>query len=286
VLDLWYTDDGCFVGKADLVVKAYNLLLSPLSAIGLSVNASKCVMWRQAVELDTHQCPVPTVFSTTSPSALTVLGFPVAGTLTAQLKFAEDAAAKAIAASAAISSLNHAQGEAVLLRACGPTSRLRHLLRFDVDQHFAAKLAEADSCTLRLAERIIGRPPPDGWQRLAATPINDGGLGFDLVRDVDGRALSQWARDSAFKSLAAAAEDDRTNSLDAGTLLGLIEVALARPLPTAPSARAELSDVNEARDDAWIRSASSRAPFASAFLLASPGPDTTLDDNEFHDGRA
>jgi hypothetical protein len=32
-----------------------------------------------------------------------------------------------------------------------------------------------------------------------------------------------------------------------------------------------------------LRGASARAPFASAFLLATPGPDTTLDDAEFRD---
>jgi hypothetical protein len=283
VLDLWYADDGCLVGKEGPVVRAYKALLAPLASIGLEVNPAKCLMWRQLADAGADPSPVPTVEAASGQQALTVLGFPAAGTPEALLQFAQAAVTKATAASAAIAALHHAQGEAVLLRACGPTSRLRHLLRFGVGPRFVDTICEADRATLQHAERIIGRPPPRGWHELAAKTVGEGGLGFELLRNVDGRSLSQGALDASARTVLAAAEDDRANGLDPGQLLAYLEDARARPLPDEPVASARVADERALDDGAWLRAASSRAPHASDFLLATPGPDTILDDDEFHD---
>jgi hypothetical protein len=47
--------------------------------------------------------------------------------------------------------------------------------------------------------------------------------------------------------------------------------------PRSPAATDERDNV------AWLREESARAPFASAFLQAAPGPGTTLEDAEFRD---
>ena len=62
--------------------------------------------------------------------------------------------------------------------------------------------------------RIIARPPPTGWQDLVARPINSGGLGFELLRNLDCRALTSAALDSASRSVIHAMEQDSEQGLD------------------------------------------------------------------------
>lgn len=191
LLDLWYADDGCLLGEESEVLRAYASLLVPLAAIGLAINPAKCQLWRQTPlsggESSAH--PVPTVDAASSSTAFTVLGLPVAGHAAAMGSFATSAVAKAASASAAIASLHHAQGEATLLRACGPTSRLRHLLRFGIDASVRSALPQADEATLQHAARIIGRPLPPGWEDTAASPVNAGALDGSSWR-LDCRAFS------------------------------------------------------------------------------------------------
>ena len=46
VLDLWYADDGCLIGDEAAVLDAFRRLSDPLAAIGMTVNATKCRLWR------------------------------------------------------------------------------------------------------------------------------------------------------------------------------------------------------------------------------------------------
>jgi hypothetical protein len=214
------------------------------------------------------------------------LGLPVAGGEEALRQFATLAVRKAERAAADIANLHHAQGESVLLRACGPTSRLRHLLRFNLSTSVTNILAEADTCTLDHAARILGRPPPPGWEAVAAKAINNGGLGFELLGHLDLGDLSRRASDLVAATLLGAIEDDRAHGLDPALLLRYLEAVRSRPPPVElpPPELPRSSAMADGRDNvAWLREESARAPFASAFLLAAPGPGTTLEDAEFRD---
>jgi hypothetical protein len=284
LLDLWYADDGYLVGNEADVVRAFAALQAPLASVGLTINPSKCQLWTQSACPSSSTLAVPASVAASSPTALSVLGLPVAGSEAAMRSFATSAVTKATAAAADIANLHHAQGESVLLRACGPTSRLRHLLRFSVSDSVAAVLTDADAVTLQHATRILGRPPPSGWETVAAQSVSDGGLGFELLTNLDCRTLSSTASDLVSLTLLGAADDDRAHGLDPGLLLRYREAAHSRPLPAVLAPPGPTASRGTPLDDAaWLRAASARAPFASAFLLATPGPDTTLDDAEFRD---
>ena len=142
-------------------------------------------------------------------------------------------------------------------------------------------LYEADIHTLASVERLVARPCPRGWERVAASPINSGGLGFQLLRGIDVRSLVLTSRESAAASVRQALLLETTGTAAHSLLLNLLQTITSRPLPDAPSPP---SNEPVARDDVdWLRQASAKAPHSSCFLLSAPGPYTTLSDEEFHD---
>jgi hypothetical protein len=264
------------------------------------MNPAKCQLWMQSEPtLSSTAIAVPVSVAASSLSAFTVLGLPVSGGEKSLCQFATSAVRRAECAAADIANLHHAQGESVLLRACGPTSRLRHLLRFNLTASVTTVLLEADKCTLEHAARIIGRPPPPEWESVAVKAINNGGLGFELLGNLDFNDLSRKASELVVATLLGAIEDDQAHGLDSGKLQRYLEAVRSKLAPTvlatpqSMSMEASHSQVAEqprsitkadCRDNVtWLREESARAPFASAFLHAAPGPGTTLEDAEFRD---
>lgn len=45
VIDLWYADDGCLLGRAADLLTAYRTLEPLFAAINLSINSNKCALW-------------------------------------------------------------------------------------------------------------------------------------------------------------------------------------------------------------------------------------------------
>ena len=214
-------------------------------------------------------------------SPLTVLGFPITCTEDSLLDFERHAVDYATKTLGFISRLRHAQGEACILRAWGPTAKLRHLLRLTDSAELRSCLYEADIHTLASVERLVARPCPPGWERVAASPINSGGLGFQLLRDIDVRSRVSTSRESAAASVCQALLWETTGTAVHSLLSNLIQTLTSRPLPDAPSPP---SNEPVARDDVdWLRPASAKAPHSSYFLLSAPGPYNTLSDEEFHD---
>ena len=117
---------------------SFRRLSAPLAAIGLAINATKCQLWRNGAHQAAGDPGVPSQFVELSPLPPVVLGYPVAGNTEALGAFVRSAVDKATKAIDKVAKLHHAQGEAVVLRQCGPTNRLRHLLRFAIDEHTAA----------------------------------------------------------------------------------------------------------------------------------------------------
>jgi hypothetical protein len=271
------------VGSEVEVARAYAALQDPLASIGLIVNPSKCQLWTQAAGSCSTALGVPIIVAGSSPNALSVLGLPAAGDEAALRRFVESAVTKTVGVTADIAKLQHAQGESIILRGCGPTSRLRHLLRFHLPASALTALQEADEATLQHVARILGRPPPPGWESMVAQNINNGGLGFELLTNLDSRTLSRQASDLVTSTIVEAAEDDRAHGLDPKWLLQHLEKARSWPLPAEPAASSAASSSMQVDDATWMREASARAPFASAFLHAAPGPGTTLSDAEFRD---
>lgn len=53
VLDLWYADEGYFIGTHTAVSMAIKQLEKYLAEIGLRINLSKCCLWQQEFSTQT-----------------------------------------------------------------------------------------------------------------------------------------------------------------------------------------------------------------------------------------
>ena len=91
------------------------------------------------------------------------------------------------------------------MRYCGPTSKLRHLLRFSLVPQLYAEILLADRITLKHIERIVARPLPEGWETNAATPAAQEGLGFQLLTNAYHRSACIDALESIERSALEAA---------------------------------------------------------------------------------
>ena len=193
VIDLWYADDGYVIGQLECVIAAFHLIEASVSKYGLSINRAKCTLWHQRDAAAINDFGIPAADIRESNNPLEALGFPVAVNREAMLAFTRKCVAKAEESLKPLEILQHPQGETAILRACVPTARLRHLLRFSLDDEIARELSITDECTLAHVERIVGRPLPDGGRTGASMPAASGGLGFRLLTDLDGRESSRSA---------------------------------------------------------------------------------------------
>ena len=179
--------------------------------------------------------------------------------------------------------LHHAQGETVILRSCGPTSRLQHLFRFSLENSLASELTAADSITFKHFERIAGRPLPRGWKQIASAPIGRGGIGLALLADIDQRAITSAAVESSARSATEIIDLDSQKGRVSEMLTGALEALRLRQLPQArpTSENGSAHEAGPARLQIVVDSCA--APHASAFLTATPGVHTTLSNEEFRD---
>ena len=280
VLDLWYADDEVLIGPQASVESAFLLLQAQLQSIGLNVNFNKCALWHQADDIFKN-IVIPHFNIKKSPTPLVVLGFPIAGCYESLTSFAEDAVSRANEALLLLHILQHAQGEALILRQCGPTSKLRHLFRFKLESQILDQLLRADQTTLAHIERIVARPMPEGWHLRASTPITSGGLGFELLANVDVRASYSSALDSIERTLVGLRGFCRMICLDSSLQLNLMSFVRSQPLPDEHNPKQLIQPVGD--PSLRLLDASSCSAHASDFHIAVLGPGTTLSNMEFRD---
>ena len=283
MLDIWYADDGYILGNCDSVAKAFDMLIDPLKAIGLQINLDKCALWTHNNNIDNIIPGVSTVIINESEFPLTVLGLPVAGSREAMSSFAVAAVTKTDEAMKPLSLLHHAQGETAILRYFGPTSRLQHFSRFSLDPSIAQQLAGADAITLKHFERIVGRPLPHGWEPIAASSISSGGIGLSLLSDIDMRAKSISAIESAVRVTKEIIDLDAQLGFKSEMLSEVLEELQQRPALSECFPGALRAAAAENLSHMKLLADSFASPHASAFLSAMPGPQTTMSNEEFRD---
>ena len=292
VLDLWYANDGYILRKLDEVISAFENINKPLESIGLNINRAKCALWFKTT-LGCTLCTLGHKNNLVQPTIaniqlinikehdlpLVLLGYLSAGNKRSNINFAISTVKKTETALEPLELLGHAQGEACIVRACDPTSRLRHILRFSVNDDITSELYKADNTTTRNIERIAGRPLPPRWKYTAAKPAASEGVGFRLLKDIDSHNDCRLAIESIRATVEAAAESDRVLGLNSELMLSALEAAGQRPFPAestggpsnAPLETWQLRLINE----------SNAAPYASEYLIACPGSSTSMNNTEF-----
>ena len=161
VTDYLYPDDGCLLGIKSDICAVFRMLIGVLSEIGLSINLRKCKLWSQHNTVSSTSIGVAAADLCELEEALVILGFPIAGKNSVLVEITKAACLKAEEALLHHSVLRHAQGEATILRDCGPTARLQHLLRFSITDLALSEIYAADLITFKNLERIVGKPLSD-----------------------------------------------------------------------------------------------------------------------------
>ena len=96
------------------------------------------------------------------------------------------------------------------------------------------QLISSDKFTLERVERLVARPCPSGWEGIAASQVNGGGLGFNLLRDIDVRALVSSPRESAAASINQASLCEPGESPAFKLFLNIEQFLLSQALPEFP----------------------------------------------------
>ena len=102
-----------------------------------------------------------------------------------------------------------------------------------------------------------------------------------MLRDIDVQALIFNARESASASVRQVTLCESADSVTARLFSDLEQHMTDGSLPEAPPQAIPSPESED--NDAWLCTCSAKAPHSSYFLLATPGPHTTLNDEEYHD---
>ena len=262
-----FADDLVVVGGEAECARAVEDIAAVLGGAGLLLNKSKSYVWPQAA------CR-PQGFAE-APDTLVVLGVPIAGQVGAWLRAK---AQKVETDLGALAELQHPQGELSILRACGPASKVAHLLRSVPDSSWPVGVkADLDAITREHLQRIVGLDVAEGAALLASLPIRLGGLGLERVDDVAAARLAYASGQVAVARTAVACFTSGTGRVVAGALVGRVPPALPPGRDVQVIADRIFAEA-AARDPArCIALAAGRDRRASAWLQAKAGGAESLD---------
>ena len=215
--DMWFADDATLVSaSADELHDAVDAIEAPLLAVGLSLAREKSVWWSDSTP--------PSGFPSSPGPTLVSLGFPVAGDIGA---YVDEKVRKAVHKLEPLHRLRHAQGETAILRACGPWSRLSHLLRWLPLASLQRSLSTADACTQLHLSRILVRDLAARDWAQATLPISLGGFGLGaLTSHAHADPLLSNANASAIAALAGCDDPFISSVVDTLGSASPVQVAL------------------------------------------------------------
>ena len=208
LLDVWFMDDGQMLSRpsdADDLLRALDVELARVGARRGTGEDAKSVarLIGTAAACDEHghqwvtehirnTCRVPGLpgsrLSGESPDQAHVLGidFGPEAAATNQFRATTEAVRKV---HAAISLLDDAPSELVLMRRCADVCKVTHLLRACGPQVAEDALGEYDAVLRATLERTLGGDIPDAAALQATAAVSDGGLGMRRATDVAAPAL-------------------------------------------------------------------------------------------------
>ena len=259
VCDLWFADDGSILAPDPATLAAAVSAIEPvLQSVGLALNKDKCEWWCR------KDSSPPPGFPPVSKPTLVSLGFPIAGDIEGYVRHKVD---KAIKAMEPLANLGHAQAETAILRACGPWSRLSHLLRWiPLEDEFEALMTLADDCARTHLGRILVRTLNDSHWASATRPIALGGFGLGRLAS---HALADALLCNANVSAIAALAGPPNHFIDS-----IVDTLRSKPaLPPAVPDVVNSADRNDAD-----RLAAQCSDQAGAWILGSVKGPTLFSD--------
>ena len=155
--NVWYLDDGCLVGSPEAVMQAFSFLQKEFTALGLTLNASKCKLWGPGAHLAAQETGVPIV-PWSPDSGILLLGTPISYPGSSAF-LGQQWAAKAAEIEEAANRITQVLDSQVahhLLRKCLDSCKVNHLLRASDCYLVAQAVQECDEAILSAFEEIIG----------------------------------------------------------------------------------------------------------------------------------
>ena len=177
-LQLWYLDDGTFVGKRSSVASFLDLLSSKGPAHGLYINMKKCEVFWPSGDNSFPEFPPKVQRIEQITGGAEFLGSPILGSNTFfDMSFAKRVD-KVISCQEHLSDLEDPQVELHLLRSCLSLCKINHLLRTVPPERVQTQLNRFDQGLKHCLETIFNSSLPDQCWRQATLPVRFGGLGL------------------------------------------------------------------------------------------------------------
>ena len=186
----WYLDDGNILAPADQVPRIFERLSVLFTRAGLTINAGKCQIFGMAgesVNLMLNGICVPEHSGASSDDGVVLLGVPIGG-----VEFIKDRLTELVASAREyckkLLELQDAQVALTLLRLCGGTCRIVHLMRAVSPLLIAQQLAEFDQLVMETFTQCTGVHLDLNSSRQVALPVSMGGVGLTRAQDISGAA--------------------------------------------------------------------------------------------------
>ena len=178
ILQVWYLDDGTFVGTRDAVSSFLHLLISNGSSFGLKLNLNKCEVFWPSGDQSFPKFPSQIRRINVEDTGVELLGSPVCGTDDFYSAVIGKRVDSVLEDQSLLPDLNNPQVELHLLRSCLSLCKINNLLRTVppgiTDNHWT----RFDSGTRRFLEFITKASLPDASWLQATLPMRMGGLGL------------------------------------------------------------------------------------------------------------
>ena len=186
LVNAWYLDDGSIIGKADEVVKVFNLLMEEGPEYGLILNQSKCEIW----------WPSTVAQYSLFPSAVIRIeeeGVDLLGALLGSSDFANRITMIRVSKIEKLlektQSLDHPLHQLLLLRYCTGMPRFGYALRTGNPLAIQEAIRSFDAIIDKALLSIIGKGLDAKRRALAGLPVRMGGLGIPRAEDIAASAF-------------------------------------------------------------------------------------------------
>ena len=217
---MWYLDDGTFVGSREAVSTLFEELVEKGPKFGVYVNISKCeVFWPSGdQEFQGIDSRVRRVNITSYGSEL--LGSPIVGTRDYFDEFFKQRVDHILHCQSKLSDLDDPQIEMHLLRSCLSLCKLNHLLRTTPPAVAQIQLERFDSGQRQCLQMILGSSISDQSWIQATLPMRMGGLGLREATRTAPAAFLGSCRSTRSLAFHLISRDPQGLSLPDSTLVG------------------------------------------------------------------
>ena len=173
------------MGSPEAIAQAFSFLQKEFTALGLSLNTSKCKLWGPGAHLAAHETGVPVV-PWSPDSGILVLGTPVSypGSSAFLSQHWATKTAEIEAATSRVTQVLDSQVAHHLLRKCLDSCRVNHLLRASDCYLVPQAVQDCDEAILSAFEEIIGCGMSQTQRLQAGLPFRHGGCGLKVPGQV------------------------------------------------------------------------------------------------------